>query len=150
MSRLDRRTLLSGAAFGLAGSASARLPKPAARPTAVSDGPGRRRIKRSCKLGMVGEGDTLRDKFALLADLGYDGVEIDSPSDLDLDDVLAAKQATGLEVPGVVDSVHWRDTLGDPDPQVRARGAAALEGALRDAQAVGASTVLLVPAVVND
>jgi L-ribulose-5-phosphate 3-epimerase len=108
-----------------------------------------RGIKRSCKIGMVGEGQSLADKFRLLADLGYDGVELDSPNALELDEVLAAKEASGLAIPGVVDSVHWSDTLGDPDRAVRARGRAGLERALTDAAAYGASTVLLVPAVVN-
>jgi hexulose-6-phosphate isomerase len=98
---------------------------------------------------MVGEGETVLDKFLLLRDLGYDGVELDSPSGLVSDEVLRAKEESGLEIPGVVDSVHWRDTLGDPDAAVRGRGRDGLETALRDAQRYGASTVLLVPAVVN-
>lgn len=108
-----------------------------------------RAISRSLKFGMVNEGGTVLEKFQLLADIGYEGVELDSPSDLDLSEVLEAMDATGLVVPGVVDSVHWTDTLGDPDPEVRARGRAGLETALRDAHRLGASTVLLVPAVVN-
>jgi hexulose-6-phosphate isomerase len=55
-----------------------------------------------------------------------------------------------MVIPGVVDSVHWKDTLSDPDPEVRERGRLALETALRDAKAYGATTVLLVPGVVND
>jgi hexulose-6-phosphate isomerase len=57
--------------------------------------------------------------------------------------------ATGMEVAGTVDSVHWSKTLSDPDPAVRAQGVAALETALRDANKLGATSVLLVPAVVN-
>ena len=49
----------------------------------------------------------------------------------------------------MVCSTHWRQPLSDPDPAVRAAGRAGLEQALRDAAAWGASTVLLVPAVVN-
>jgi hexulose-6-phosphate isomerase len=49
----------------------------------------------------------------------------------------------------MVDSVHWKDTLGDPDANVRARGVAGLETALRDAKRYRATSVLLVPAVVN-
>ena len=106
-------------------------------------------FKLSLKYGMVGEGKTVLDKFRLLAELGYDGVELDSPSDLDPGQVIEACDATGLSIPGVVDSVHWRDTLGDPDAEVRARGRAGLETALRDCHRFGGTTVLLVPAVVN-
>ncbi|MGE3803836.1 MAG: sugar phosphate isomerase/epimerase family protein, partial [Gemmataceae bacterium] len=51
--------------------------------------------------------------------------------------------------PGVVDSVHWKQTLSHADPEVRAQGLAGLKTALRDAKLYGATSVLLVPAVVN-
>ncbi len=105
------------------------------------------RIRKAVKLGMVGEGETLRDKFALLKDLGFDGVELSSPGDLE--GVLEARDATGIVIHGVVDSAHWRSPLSHPDGQVRATGRAALETALTDAHAWGASTVLLVPGIVN-
>jgi L-ribulose-5-phosphate 3-epimerase len=91
----------------------------------------------------------LAEKFALLKRLGFDGVEPESPSALSRDEILAAKAASGLEIPGVVDSVHWEKTLGDPDPKVRSAGIDGLLTALDDAKAFGASSVLLVPAVVN-
>ena len=75
---------------------------------------------------------------------------MDSPSDLDRDAVIEARDETGLEIPGVIDSIHWRQTLGDPDPAVRAAGIVGLETALSDAKIYGSSTVLLVPAVVNE
>jgi len=106
-------------------------------------------LKRAVKIGMVREGKTLTEKFKLLKDLGYDGVELDSPSRVTRDDVQKAKDATGLPVHGVVDSVHWRQTLSDPDPKVRAAGLKGLTTALNDAKAYGATSVLLVPAVVN-
>src|SRR5262249_53364718 len=56
---------------------------------------------------------------------------------------------TGIAIHGVIDSVHWKDTLSSPDEAVRARGLAALTGALEDAKVYGADTVLLVPGVVN-
>lgn len=107
------------------------------------------RIKKAVKIGMVKEDLSLVDKFRLVKELGYDGIELDSPNQLSLEEVLKAKDESGLTIHGVVDSVHWRQTLGDPDPAVRAEGVQALRTALADAQAYGASTVLLVPAVVN-
>ena len=67
------------------------------------------------RLARRGGALSLLEKFQLLKKLGYDGVELDSPSDLKADDVLRARDATGLQIPGVVDSVHWSKTLGDPD-----------------------------------
>ena len=137
MSPFDRRGFLAAA------SATFALPW---KRTAVTK---KRKLRKACMLGMV-EGDApVLEKFTLLKDAGFEGVELDSPSKLDLDEVLAAMRKTGIECAGTVDSVHWSDTLGDPDAAVRARGVAALETALRDAKALGATSVLLVPAVVN-
>lgn len=111
--------------------------------------PKRRPIRKAVKLGMVAGEMSLLEKFRLLKALGFDGVELDSPNTLDDEEVLAARDEAGLPVHGVVDSVHWRHTLGDPDPDVRAKGVDGLKTALRDCKRYGGSTVLLVPAVVN-
>ncbi|MCA9291077.1 MAG: sugar phosphate isomerase/epimerase [Phycisphaerales bacterium] len=108
-----------------------------------------RSIRKALKYGMVRVEGTVEEKFALLKAIGYDGVELDSPSNLDRDEVLRARDKTGLVIPGVVDSVHWSKTLGDPDPNVRAEGRRGLETAMRDCHAYGGTSVLLVPAVVN-
>ncbi|HEV7380859.1 MAG TPA: sugar phosphate isomerase/epimerase, partial [Dyadobacter sp.] len=68
------------------------LINPAARPM----------VKKSLKWGMVKEELSVMDKFKLLKDLGYDGVELDSPDKLDMKEVLAARDKTGLELPGTV------------------------------------------------
>ncbi len=99
----------------------------------------------SVKIGMVQPGSTLTEKFALLKSIGYDGVELDSPSGVTREDVRRAREETGLPVHGVVDSVHWRDRLSSPDESTREKGIAALEGAIRDSHAYGGSSVLLVP-----
>lgn len=107
-------------------------------------------LRFSLKIGMVKPGETLADKFRLLQEIGYDGVELDSPNGYAQEEVLAAlKSAPGFEIPGVVDSKHWQWTLGDGDANVRRQGREALETALRDAKAYGASSVLLVPGVVD-
>ena len=108
-------------------------------------------LKKSLKFTMVSAaGLSVLERFRLIKEAGFQGVEMDSPSDLDRDEVIEARDETGLEIPGVIDSIHWRQTLSDPDPAVRAAGIAGLETALSDAQAYGSSTVLLVPAVVNE
>lgn len=106
-------------------------------------------LKKAVKIGMVQEDLPLGEKFRLLRELGFDGVELNSPNELDRDEVLRGRDDSGLEIHGVVDSLHWRKPLSDPDPSVRAEGLAALQTAIADARAYGASTVLLVPAVVT-
>src|SRR5690606_1821101 len=77
-------------------------------------------IKKSLKWGMVKEDLSILDKFKLLKDLGFDGVELDTPNNLDMKEVLNARDKTGLELPGTVNSFHWKSPLSDPDPKVRA------------------------------
>jgi hexulose-6-phosphate isomerase len=137
----------AGVALALAGGAQAVAQN---EPKSAASGP--LKLKKAVKIGMVGgevKDRPLAEKFALLKKIGYDGVELDSPNQLDAKDVLAAIEKTGLPVHGVVDSVHWNQTLSDPNPAVRKQGLDALKTALHDAKAYGASTVLLVPAVVS-
>ena len=90
---------------------------------------------------------TLRQKFELVQAAGFAGVEVRSA--LNQQEVLAARDATGLEIPSVTGAIHWVKTLSDPNPSVRGEGLEALKQGLRDAKAYGASSVLLVPAVVS-
>jgi hexulose-6-phosphate isomerase len=115
---------------------------------AVAAEPKKAVLKKAVKYAHI-RADNDMAKFELAKKCGFLGVEIDSPSKLDLQKVVAASEATGIKVHGVIDSVHWNDTLSHPKEEVRAKGLKALEGALRDAKTVGADTVLLVPGVVN-
>ena len=107
------------------------------------------KLKKAVKYGMIQLRGTHLERLELAKKCGFAGVEIDSPGTDKLDELVKASKETGVAIHGVIDSVHWKDTLSSPDEKVRARGLAALEGALRDAKTVGATTVLLVPGVVN-
>src|SRR5262245_60053956 len=109
----------------------------------------RPKLKKAVKFEMIKIGGTTRDKFELAKKLGFQGVEIDSPSPLNRHAALHAQEATGVKVHGVIDSIHWEQPLSSPDAGVRAEGLDALAGALEDAKFFGADTVLLVPGVVN-
>lgn len=106
--------------------------------------------KKSLKWGMIDLEMSVLEKFQLIKKLGFDGVELDSPNDLNIDEVLAAKEATGLQIPGVVNSLHWKKPLSDPDPAVRSECTASMIQALKDCKTLGGTTVLLVPAVVKE
>ncbi len=107
-------------------------------------------IKKSLKFGMIQEDLSIEDKFRLVKDLGFHGVEMDSPNELDDKEILKARDAVGIEIPGVVNSVHWRAPLSSPDPVVRMECVESMKTALRACKNYGGTTVLLVPAVVND
>lgn len=107
------------------------------------------KLKKAVKYGMIRIDGSIEKKFELVKSLGFLGVEVDSPSNIDKDEAVKARDKTGIAIHGVIDSVHWKDTLSHPDEKVRAKGLAALKGALEDAKVYGADTVLLVPGVVN-
>ena len=117
--------------------------------TAPPENNSEKRFKKAVKIGMVGVQGDLKTKFQVLKDLGFDGVELNSPNNIKLEEVLEAKKETGLPVHGVVNSAHWKKTLSHADEAVRMEGLTALMTAIKDAKAYGASSVLLVPAVVN-
>ncbi len=106
-------------------------------------------ILLSLKCGMCGEGKTLEEKFRLLKDLGYDGVELDSPGGQNKGEAKKASEKVGLPTHGVVDSIHWGITLSDPPAEGRQQGLKGLLTAIRESDAIGGTSVLLVPAVVN-
>ena len=90
---------------------------------------------------------SVRQKFDLLREAGFDGVEM--RGSMNQDEVLAARDATGLAIPSVTVATNWARPLSDPNPSVREAGLEGLKQSLRDAKAYGASSVLLVPAVVT-
>jgi L-ribulose-5-phosphate 3-epimerase len=142
MRPIERRTFLSATSAALALA-------PLAGPTRAGTGePSKNAWKKAFMLGGVSKGSPLAS-FQLLKDAGFEGVELISPNDFDLNDVLSARDKTGLTIHGVSGSRHWQDALSDPDPQVVARGMAAIRQEFADCKAYGGTTVLVVPAVVN-
>jgi len=116
----------------------------AAAPAADNQAP---KFRKALKLSMVGGNASLVEKFKMLKELGYEGIDMDRPADHD--EVRRAQDESGLVVHGVVDYVHWNMPLSHPDPAVRAQGLEGLKTALRDAKAYGGGTVLLVVGIVN-
>jgi hexulose-6-phosphate isomerase len=156
MNPLPRRRFLQAAASfaaaaalasqrSLASGAQDAPPNPAPKPAPKP----KRTLKKAVGLGMVGEGATVLEKFQLLKDLGFEGVEIDRPDAAPLDEFKSAQEKTGIRVHGVVDSVHWSFPLNTRDAGVRKKAVDGLVAALDDAAALGAVSVLLVPAIVN-
>ncbi len=146
MHELDRRALLA-----VAGTLAATTAFAQNAATATKAKPART-LKKAVGIGMVDDkkGATILERFQLLRDLGFDGVELDSPSDLKPDEVLAAQTKTGLQVNGLVLSTHWGKPFNSSDPNVRKASVDALQLALKEAKQYGAISVLVVPAVVNE
>ena len=107
-----------------------------------------RQIQKAIMWGTVGVKGSLAEKMHAVKAAGFAGVEM--MSHMNVAEVLRARDAAGLEIPSVCGELHWKKPLTDPDPAVRAEGLEGLKQCLRDAKAYGASSVLLVPGVVND
>ena len=105
--------------------------------------------KKSLKYGMIKVEGSVEEKFALVKSLGFDGVELNSPSDLDLAEVMEARDKVDIQIPGLVNSLHWSSPLSDPDPGVRKKCLDSMLSAFDECKELGGTTVLLVPGVVN-
>jgi hexulose-6-phosphate isomerase len=136
---IDRRTFLHSTLATTAALAAGTVSAAEAKP----------KLKKAVKYGMIKIDGSIEEKFELIKSLGFLGVEMDSPSNIDKDEAVKARDKTGIVIHGVIDSIHWKDTLSDPDEKVRAKGLAGLETALKDAKVYGADTALLVPGVVK-
>ncbi|NLG27337.1 MAG: sugar phosphate isomerase/epimerase [Chloroflexi bacterium] len=95
-------------------------------------------------------GATDEERFASAARYGFQGIEVNTLRDV------AARQATrqlseryGIPVVSVMNSDHWQYPLSDPDPAVVERSLAGIAQSIDTAVALGADTVLVVPAVVK-
>ena len=142
---MDRRSFLkSSAAFAALAPVAFRAADAAATPK-------KRANKKALMWGTfkskTSDALSLREKFQMVRDAGFDGVEVNSA--MSQAEVLAARDATGLAIPSVCISTHWAKPLSDPNPTARQVGLEGLMQGLRDAKAYGASSVLLVPAVVK-
>jgi hexulose-6-phosphate isomerase len=111
--------------------------------------PRKNRLK-AIKIGMLPENLSDAEKFTLAKKCGFDGID-GSP----IDDLGAArKQAelakqAGVPIHGIVFG-GWHAPFSDPDPKVREKGMEGMSTALHCANAMGATTVLLVPAIVTE
>jgi L-ribulose-5-phosphate 3-epimerase len=112
--------------------------------TRASAGSNKGKIKKAVSIGMIGEKGTLDEKFKLVKELGFDGIEFNSPVG-NKEEVKKALDANGLGVSEIIDGLHWKELLSSPSEDMRGRGVAALKQALEDAKFFGTNEVLLVP-----
>ena len=125
-------------------SATEALAESTSTPSAKST----QRLYKAVKWWMV-EADSPLAKFELCQELGFDGMELESPVEATTKEILSAKNATGMPVHGLVDTKHWKIRLSSPDVVVRDRGREILAQAIRDVSSWGGDSVLLVPGKVT-
>lgn len=138
---MNRREFLEKSAGALA--LAAVLPGAVAAEASGKD----RNLKKGIMWGTVGVPGSVLEKMKAVKAAGYDGAEMNSH--MNQDEVLKAQDATGLAIPSVCGTEHWGKPLTHPDPKVREQGLEALKQTLRDAKRYGATSILLVPGLVN-
>ena len=144
---MNRRQFLQTTGSALALSALAPTSFAAEATASEEKTPPKRNLKKAIMWATVGVNGSVLEKMQMIKAAGFEGVEM--MSEMKQDEVLRARDETGLVIPSVCGSVHWAKPLSDPDPKVREQGLEGLRRCLRDAKRYGATSVLLVPAVVN-
>ena len=140
----NRRDLLKWSTTALAASAIGGAAVNAQEQAA------REHKRRPLKKAYFGQGKdmSILDWCRILKEAGFDGIQLNTPGP-DIKEVSAALRETGLQMEGTCCSTHWRLTLSDPSPSIRAKGLEALMQSIRDCKDLGGTSVLLVPGVVN-
>src|SRR5262245_19709596 len=108
----------------------------------------KRNLRKAIMYSTIGVKGSVLDKFKAVKEAGFEGVE--PMGAMDRDEVLAAFKETGLQAASVCDHIHWVKPLSAPDDATRKLGLDGLLQSLRDAQAYGAGSVLLVPGIARD
>lgn len=107
-------------------------------------------IRKGVLLSMLPSDLSLKDRFALAAECGYQGVEAHTMADAaQVEETRKAAEAAKIPIHSVMNSDHWKFPLSAPERDVRAKCLDGMRTSLRNAKAWGATTVLLVPAVVS-
>lgn len=115
-------------------------------PRAVFSAPGKQRdLKKAIMWSTVGVKGSVLEKMKLVKAAGFVGVE--PMGGMDRAEVKAALAETGLKAASVCCHTHWAKPLSAPDEATRQIGLDGLILSLHDAQAYGATSVLLVPGV---
>ena len=138
--QIDRRGFLRASAVAMTA--------PALGSSLISNaraaGPLKGRIYLTLKYGMIGEKNlSMADKFKLVKDLGFDGVEVNAPG-TNIAEAVEASDQSGLAIDGTVCSTHWRVRLSDPSEEVREQALQHFLQAIRDTKKLDGHTCLIV------
>ncbi len=126
--------LLAVAALGSTGRAADAPPK-------------KRALRKAIMYATIGYQGPVLAQFRAVKAAGFEGVE--PMSHMKQGEVVKAMDETRLKAASVCCNTHWGKPLSHPDPKARQEGLEGVLQALRDAKRYGATSILLVPGVVN-
>ncbi|MFB3903894.1 MAG: sugar phosphate isomerase/epimerase family protein [Acidobacteriota bacterium] len=143
-SKATRRDFLkvSGAAIATLGAGRAQ--------DSGQQASGARTINKGVLISMLPAQLPYEERFRLAQRVGFEGVEAQTVTDSSVvAEIQEASKKTGMKIHSVMNMDHWKYPLSSADRAVVERSMKGMETSLRNAKEWGASTVLLVPAVVN-
>ena len=118
----------------------------AATPTSVGDN-----IYLSAKWGMVGIKGSILEKFEAMKRIGYDGIELGSPTGdkKKIQEFVNASKKSGMPIHGTVNSLHWqkKHSVAAKNKDDRAQSIKTIKQCIEDTRAVGGDAMLLVVGV---
>jgi L-ribulose-5-phosphate 3-epimerase len=107
-------------------------------------------IKRAVEFDMLPPSLSILDRFRLARECGFEQIECPTtPDPAQAEEMLAASRTADFPIHSVMNQEHWRSPLSSPDPAVVEKSIDGMRTSLHNAKLWGASTVLLVPAVVT-
>jgi hexulose-6-phosphate isomerase len=115
-----------------------------------SENPKGAKLYKGLKIGMLPKKLSDADKFKLAKRCGFEGIDAEPLGSLEAmrEQGALAKEA-GVPIHGLVFG-GWDTPFSSPDAKVISKGLAGMENAMRCANTIGASTVLLVPGIVTE
>lgn len=136
---MDRRVFLSSTLVPAAGVTPAAAFSMARLP-----------IRKGILLGMLPSKLTYTERFKMALDCGFQSMECGTETNEAVAaSIKEASVKTGMPIHSVMNMAHWKSPLNSPDPSVVEESLKGMRTSLQNAKLWGASTVLLVPAVVN-
>ena len=107
-------------------------------------------IHMAVEYSMLPENLSIAQRFQLAKDCGYEQIECPTEADqATAEEMRAASEKFGLPIHSVMNMDHWKYPFTSSDPAVVEKSLEGARTSIRNAHLWGASTVLLVPGVVN-
>lgn len=107
-------------------------------------------LKKAVLISMLPKEMSYLDRFKLAIDCGFEAMEAQTITDQkEAEQIKEAADKANLKIHSVMNMGHWEWPLSSADPEIVKKSLDRMEVSLRNAKLWGASTVLLVPAVVN-
>lgn len=107
-------------------------------------------IRMAVEYNMLPESLSILQRFQLAKDCGFEQIECPTTSgQADAEAMKSASEKVGLPIHSVMNMDHWKYPFSSADSAVVEKGLEGARTSIRNAHLWGASTVLLVPGVVN-